>query len=423
MPLARAVSDKMTVDFDIVIVGGGAAGIGAARRVATTGRSTLLLEATSRLGGRAWTSEVAALSLDLGCGWLHSADRNPWTRIAEVSGFVVDRREPAWGVQYRDLGFSKAEQAAARQAFAAWSERLTTMPPASDSAADALVSGCEWNAYLQALSGFINGAGLESISVADYAAYDAATTGCNWRVPAGYGTLIVGSMPATVALRLSTPAEAIDLDAVGVNVATRVGTVRARAAILTVSTAVLAGNAIKLPAALDDWRHAATMLPLGRNEKIFLEIVGDGPFAPETYVLGNPRDARTGAYYIRPFGWPIIECFFGGDSAAMVEESGPSAGFAHAVDQLASLFGSGVRQRLRPLIASGWSRMTFVGGAYSHALPGHAAARGELARPFEQRLFFAGEATHRSDFSTAHGAYDSGLRAAEEAIDALAASD
>ena len=63
--------------------------------------------------------------------------------------------------------------------------------------------------------------------------------------------------------------------------------------------------------------------------------------------------------------------------------------------------------------------MTFVGGAYSHALPGHATARKDLALPFEQRLFFAGEATHTDDFSTAHGAYDSGLRAAEEAIAAL----
>jgi monoamine oxidase len=95
----------MSVDFDIVIVGGGAAGIGAARRVAAAGRSALLLEATSRLGGRAWTYDVAGLSLDMGCGWLHSADRNPWTCIAEASGFVVDRREPAWGVQCRDLGF------------------------------------------------------------------------------------------------------------------------------------------------------------------------------------------------------------------------------------------------------------------------------------------------------------------------------
>src|SRR5215217_8150215 len=205
----------MSVDFDVVIVGGGAAGIGAARRLAAMERSTLLLEATSRLGGRAWTYDVAGLALDLGCGWLHSADRNPWTRIAEASGFVIDRREPAWGAQYRDLGFSKAEQAAARQAFAAWSERLTMTPPTSDRAADALPSGCEWDAYLQALSGFINGAGLESISVADYTTYDAASTGCNWRVPAGYGTLIAANVPPTVALRLSTPAESIDLDAVG----------------------------------------------------------------------------------------------------------------------------------------------------------------------------------------------------------------
>jgi monoamine oxidase len=64
--------------------------------------------------------------------------------------------------------------------------------------------------------------------------------------------------------------------------------------------------------------------------------------------------------------------------------------------------------------------MTHVGGAYSHAVPGDAQAREELARPFEQRFFFAGEATHIHDYSTAHGAHDSGVRAAEEAIAALA---
>ncbi len=94
-------------------------------------------------------------------------------------------------------------------------------------------------------------------------------------------------------------------------------------------------------------------------------------------------------------------------------------GFTHATDQLAALFGSGVRRSLHPLVASNWSRMTYVGGAYSHALPGHAAARRDLARPFEHRLFFAGEATHANDFSTAHGAHDAGVRAAEEVIAAL----
>ena len=292
-------------------------------------------------------------------------------------------------------------------------------PPASDCAADALEPDGEWNAYIQAMSGFLTGAGLERISVADYIAYEAASTGCNGRAPAGYGLLVAASLPRAIDLRLSTPVESIELDSRAVVLATPFGAVRARAAILTVSTAVLAGGTIKLPRGLDPWRHAAARLPLGRNEKLFLEITGDSRFAPETRVLGNPRDRGTGVYYIRPFGWPVIECFLGDQGARIIEEMGPAAGFAQATDQLAALFGSAVSRNLRPLVASNWGRMTFVGGAYSHALPGHATARKDLALPFEQRLFFAGEATHTDDFSTAHGAYDSGLHAAEEAIAAL----
>jgi monoamine oxidase len=410
----------MSTNADVIIVGAGAAGIAAARRLATSGFTAMMLEATARVGGRAWTCNVAGLPLDLGCEWLHSADRNPWTRVAEAAGLAVDRRTLAWGSQYRDLGFSHEEQSAARGAYAAWGQRMVTAPPASDCAADALEADGEWNAYLQALSGFISGAGLERISVADYSAYEAASTRCNWRAPGGYGTLIAASLPRPIDLRLSTPVESIDLDRRGVTLATQVGPVRARAAILTVSTAVLAGGVIKLPPDLDAWRRAAAYLPLGRNEKLFLEIVGASPFLPETRVLGNPRDRRTGVYFIRPFGWPVIECFLGDESAWIVEEMGLGAGFAHATDQLAALFGSGVRRNLHPLVASSWSRTTHVRGAYSHALPKQAAARKDLARPFEQRLFFAGEATHAHDFSTAHGAHDSGVRAAEEAIAALA---
>jgi monoamine oxidase len=103
----------------------------------------------------------------------------------------------------------------------------------------------------------------------------------------------------------------------------------------------------------------------------------------------------------------------------MVAEDGPEAGFAHAREELASLFGCAVHGVVRPLISSGWSRNPHVGGAYSRALPGHAAAREVLARPFDDRLFFAGEATHGFDFSTAHDAHDSGVRAAEQAIASL----
>jgi monoamine oxidase len=409
----------MGADWDVVIIGGGAAGIAAARRLAASGLAVLLLEASQRIGGRAWTLNMAGLALDLGCGWLHSADRNPWVDIAEASGFAVDRQRPAWGQQYGDLGFSRADQEAAAEAFAAWHGRLVAAPPQSDCAADALAPGGTWNGYLQAMSGYLSGAGLERLSIADYLAYDAASTGHNWRVPAGYGTLVAASMPPTVALRLATPVKAIKLEAAGVSLVTRAGTVTARSAIITVPTDVFVGGAIRLPSALDDWRHAAAGLPLGRDEKLFLEIVGDSPFAPETHVIGDPRDPRTGTYYIRPFGRPLVESFFGGDGARVLAESGPAASFTYAIDQLVALFGSDVRRMLRPLEASNWSRTEHVGGAYSYALPGRAAARDVLARPFDQRLFFAGEATHLHDFSTAHGAYQSGLRAADEVITAL----
>jgi monoamine oxidase len=160
-------------------------------------------------------------------------------------------------------------------------------------------------------------------------------------------------------------------------------------------------------------------LPLGRNEKFFLEITGESPFVDETQVFGDPRDARTGAYYIRPLGLPVIECFFGGEGAQLVEREGPAAAFDFALDQLTNLFGADVCRLLKPLAASSWGRLDRIGGAYSYARPGHAAARLALARPFEQRIFFAGEATSPVDFSTAHGAHDSGVRAAEEVIAAL----
>ena len=161
------------------------------------------------------------------------------------------------------------------------------------------------------------------------------------------------------------------------------------------------------------------MLPLGRNEKLFLEIVGDAPFEDETHVLGNPRSASTGGYYIRPFGAPHIECFLGGDGARVVDE-GPGAAFEFARDELANLFGTELKRCLRPLACSRWHGTASIGGAYSCALPGYAEARALLARPFDDRIFFAGEATHPFDFTTAHGAHDSGVRAADEAFAAIA---
>jgi monoamine oxidase len=408
----------MTSEVDLVIIGAGAAGVGAARRLASEPLSILLIEASARVGGRAWTQTIAGTPLDLGCGWLHSGERNPWTAIAEASGFAVERGIPAWGDHYRDLGFSPDEQAEAEKEWRDWRDRLDAQPFASDRASDALPKGGRWAAYAQSMSGYVNGAELEILSIADYLAYDRAASENNWRAPAGYGSLVAASLPP-VPLRLATPATAIDWTGPRVRIETRAGVLTARAVLLTVSTHVLASGAIRFRPALDEKLHAAACLPLGYANKLFLSVDEGAAFEAERHLLGDPRRAETGSYYIRPFGRPVVECFYGGPGARALERAGLEEAFEFARDELAALFGSAIRPRLRALTGSYWGLADEIGGSYSHALPGESRRRTELAAPLDEKLFFAGEATHPSDFSTAHGAFASGVRAADQALAAL----
>lgn len=395
---------------DVAIVGAGAAGIAAGRRLVALGHSVLLVEALPRLGGRAHTIEAGGLPLDLGCGWLHSAERNPLVTLADAEGVEVDRSEAAWGRQLRDIGASPEVQAEAWAAYEAFGERIRQNPPASDRAGDALPAGDPWRPFVDALSGFMNGAELDRLSVADFLAYDEAASGTNWRLPGGYGALVAGlgaCLPATLGTRVTAIAEDR-----GVRLETDHGPIEARAAIVTVSTAVLASGALRVPAA-DDHLHAAASLPLGLADKVFLSLGDPDAVPPESHLLGRFVSAHTGSYYLRPFGRPLIECFFGGTLARELETAGKDAAVAFAVKELRGLLGSDVARGLAPVAATAWGREPTVLGSYSHALPGHANSRAALARPVSPRLCFAGEACSPHDFSTAHGAWQSGVAAAD----------
>jgi monoamine oxidase len=119
----------MTDAVDVAIVGAGAAGIGAARRLANADASYIIAEASPRVGGRALTQDISGRRLDLGCGWLHSADRNSLSKAAEEAGFAIDRGPSAWGTQFGDLGFTPGEQAAARGAFTDFTTSIETTGP------------------------------------------------------------------------------------------------------------------------------------------------------------------------------------------------------------------------------------------------------------------------------------------------------
>src|SRR5215212_1193767 len=157
-------------DYEVVIVGGGAAGIAAARQLADAEVDAILLEARLRLGGRAWTvTDGSPFAIDLGCGWLHSAERNQWRVIAEAQGCSIDKTLPPWTRPSLPAGFPLAEQHAFGEALGRFYERLDSLAPDEPdmAAATLLEPGGQWNDLLNAVSTYVSGAELDCVSARD----------------------------------------------------------------------------------------------------------------------------------------------------------------------------------------------------------------------------------------------------------------
>jgi len=406
-------------EVDIAIVGAGAAGLAAAEAVALSQASGVLLEARDRLGGRAHTIPSPVGPLDLGCEWLHSADTNPLVARFRAQGLTIDETPPPWANVADSPAFSRQERAEFGEAFLALDARLEIA--AHDGAPDRPASElldptCRWNPLLNAFSAYYNGAEFTEVSLHDYAAYE--DSDINWRVVGGYGAAITGQAP-TLPVLLNCPVTTIRHDGPRLVLETSRGSITARAAIVCVPTAVLASGALRFAPELPEKTDAATGLPLGLADKVFLRVDEPEAFPIEAQVYGDPGRTDTGAYQLRSLGRPIIEAFLGGAHARSLEGQGPGAAAAFAIEELVGVYGSGIRSRVHVLAETAWASDPFAGGSYSHALPGRAGDRARLAASVDQRLFFAGEACSAHAFSTAHGAWLSGQAAAAEAIAAL----
>jgi monoamine oxidase len=405
-------------EIDVVVIGAGAAGLAAARRLSARQLSLVVLEARRRVGGRAWTVNASGLPLDLGCGWLHSADENEWSAIATQLGFEIDPTPPPWSRRAHEGAFSAEQQINFGRAWSAFYGRVEQAARlGSDrAAADLLEANDPWNGLLNALSSYVNGVELGRLSVIDFAQYH--DTGTNWRVFKGYGAL-VKAFAEGLDVQLACPATLISHFGKQLRVTTPQGSITTRAVIIAVPPSIIASELLRFEPPLWDKLEAIHALPLGSAEKLFLRIDAPDGFPNETRVFGAIDRAATGSYHLRPFGRPVIEGYFGGEFARELHQEGEGAFGRFAIDQLAALWGNDIRKQLHPIAVSGWGCDRFARGSYSYAKVGHAGARARLAAGVDDRLFFAGEACSPHDFSTAHGAYRTGVQAAELVIRAL----
>ncbi len=407
-------------EVDVAIIGAGAAGLGAAHALEGSGLSTIVLEARDRVGGRGHTIQAAPdITFDLGCGWLHSADENSFVPIAERLHFEIDKTRPPWREQAHEGAFPLQERADFIAALDAFYDRAEEAAASGrDSAASAyLEPRNRWNPMIDAISTYVNGCELDLVSILDMDAYE--DTEINWRVRRGYGALMT-AYGAPCPLALNTEATLIDHSGTRVRIETSRGTLTAGKVIVTIPTNLIADETIRFHPALPAKVDAARGLPLGLADKVMLALDQPGGLPKDGNLRGATMRTAMGTYHLRPFGQPCIEGFFGGSFARQLEDAGEGALMAQSIDEIAGFLGNDYRRKLKPLAESRWAHDPFARGSYSHALPGHAGARAVLAAPIDGRLFFAGEATSPNFFSTAHGARDSGERAAGEVVASFA---
>ena len=403
---------------EVVVIGAGAAGLAAAVTLQALGRRVLVLEAMDRIGGRAFTdTRTFGVPFDVGCAWLHKADRNPWTDHARAHGF--DLRPHEYNLEQVYLGPQPVDAALVNAAEEEMSEAISAAAvdgPASLVADLSTPVGEAAGDYLGALDMAVD---LDELSTFDYAAAEDLSP--NLLCAEGFGA-VVAHRGRGLPVRLSTPVRRVRWDGPGVTVVTDRGDLRARAVVITVSTGVLAGGGLRFTPDLPLGRQQAIAdLPMGMLAKIPLLMnrrLGPGPFTD----LMLARRGRRDLYFLcHPFDSDLMIGFVGGDLGWELSAAGEAAAVDFAVQGLVEMFGS----RARDAVARGgltpWASNPWTRGAYAAAAPGRFAARAALAEPVGDRLFFAGEALAGGLVQTCGGAWLSGQAAALQAVERLAA--
>ena len=414
----------MPTESDVIIIGAGSAGLSAALEFEKLGVDFRLIEGSHRIGGRAYSEELAAGDwFDLGCSYLHQGLTNPFAAIADRLGVVIGR-------QHGDIFKHTRAHHNGKQLSVQQQDAYFAYYSACDSAIEASVARGEdvaiadlidleseyLDSYANSMAA-LNPLDIDETSSLDYFRF---TSGVDYPVLNGYGNL-VAAWGASVPVSLNARVDAVDWSGKRVRVETSQGTLAGKTVLCTVSTGVLAASDIKFAPLLPDWKIEAIQgLPTGTENKIGLHFDRD-VFGTEGRGFHNVwnDDGEAAGFEASTMGQNIAIVFTGGRHAIWLEKQGRQAGHDYALDRVAEAFGNGIRQHATRSIVTAWATEPWTKGSYSCALPGQAHQREVLARPLEDRLFFAGEATTAGDNSTCHGAFRSGIRAAREIAELL----
>ena len=413
------MSAPLPTNPDIIIIGAGSSGLSAAKKLQELGNSYVVLEASDRIGGRAYTeSDILGQPVDHGCSWISGSNDNFFSDLGKKKNFtLVDHSNPKIEMFERDGTKSPKEALKEynKSEFRIKEIIRETGRRGIDIPASRIIPKVPYGECFQNWEGALNYAvDVDQISTAEY--WNTKDTQPSFIVKEGLGSL-VGTLNNNFPIALNTSVLNIDYSGSGVKVITSKGSILAKACICTVSIGVLKSEKIKFtPTLSNNVQKALSGIQMGLLIKIPLLFDGSRLGFSENSLLQydiSQKDIGSGCYFLAwPTGHDYIVGFIGGRFAWNLSKKGGDEIVEYALSKLQSLYGGNIRKHFLKGFASDWANNPLTKGSYSAVKPGCYGARELLSEPIAERLIFAGEATAGDLAGLVNGAYESGKMAA-----------
>ncbi|TAG08751.1 MAG: FAD-dependent oxidoreductase [Verrucomicrobia bacterium] len=416
----------------VIVIGAGLAGLGAARELKRCGYEVIVLEARDRIGGRIWTSRKwPDVPLDMGASWIHGTRGNPMTALADeigakrwITSYAKNVTYDSAGKLLDDAGDARLENLAEKLRALVVKAQNQENDISVRESLSALLADNQESAEQRELIHYVLSSEIEH----EYAG-SAAQLSSHWYDSAhkfdgdeaifaqGYDQ-IVEHLAADLKIDLGQVVVKIDWSEPEIRVRTEKADHLTDQVVVTLPLGVLQKQqSLFSPDLPAEKRAVISKLGMGILNKCYLRF--NEAFWPDDvdwlgYISAKHGEWNEWVSFKRVAQLPILLGFNAADRGQEIEAWSNEKIAQSAMQTLRTIFGPQIPKPVDFQITR-WGQDPFSHGSYSfNAVGTTPSMRDELAKPVAGKLFFAGEASHQEHFATAHGAYLSGLRAAEE---------
>lgn len=412
-------------------------GLTAAKQLHQAHQDVLIIEAKDRLGGRVHTDYNWGFAIDLGATWIHGIERNPLIPLLNQHAIVPNSYNNSKSTDmlkdfalynsegkpvsenslklFSSLAYEFIRYSKTQNIMISFAQNFTAFAQEKKLNADqrALLYYALENIYTYEFAD-----NLTQLSRNVYSAYeDSLSSGKNALIPEGYFQLFQ-HFSQHIPIHLNQIVQQIDYTADDVRVMTQKDTYHAKHVIITVPLGVLKSNKIIFhPSLPKDKSNAIAQLKMGNYEKLYLlfdKVFWDKDKEWIGMLPKNKKEAFNIFNYYKYTKKPVLIVFTSGKLARDMEKRGHLKEWA--MQHLRTIYGVNIPEPIK-VKQSHWGSDPFTLGSYSYLpISVDKSVIALLAKPVAGKLYFAGEATSTTDPSTVHGAYLSGLRAANEIL-------